>query len=114
MIYRVRTYNVIAEKLDLFNEFFEEYLLPNQRKNGSILIGRWVDLAGEKVTAIWQYESLKAYEEIEERIRLTELHKKAQIRKKMIEPLFKDTKQEFWEMTGDYHRKEIFYETNNI
>ncbi|MGD6965238.1 hypothetical protein ACQCVP_02265 [Rossellomorea vietnamensis] len=39
MIYRVKTYKISEENLELFNEFFLQYLFPNQIKNGSSLIG---------------------------------------------------------------------------
>jgi 8-oxo-dGTP diphosphatase len=32
MIYRRKTYRIIPEKIEAFNEFFRDYLLPNQLK----------------------------------------------------------------------------------
>jgi hypothetical protein len=106
MIYRVKIYNVIPEKLETFNDFFKTYLYPNQLKHGSRLVGRWVDHSKTKITAIWEYGSVQQYEEIEKNIRRTELHKKAKSRKKKLGPLFISSSQEFWEMTGTYLLKE--------
>lgn len=43
MIYRKKTYKIKSENLTVFNNFFHKYLLPNQLKYGSQLIGRWVN-----------------------------------------------------------------------
>ncbi|WP_421384841.1 hypothetical protein ACOJQI_08745 [Bacillus salacetis] len=106
MIYRVKMYEIIPEKFELFNEFFHEYLYPNQVQHGSKLVGRWVDLSKTKITAIWEYETIEQYGQIEMEIRMTELHIRAKKRKKKIEPLFFTSTQEFWEMTGEYSMKE--------
>jgi hypothetical protein len=106
MIYRVRTYEILPEKLEKFNEFFMEYLYPNQLKHGSRLVGRWVDLSRTKITAVWEYESVLQYENIEKRISRTKMHKEAKRRKNELGPLFITSNQEFWERTGDYLKKE--------
>ncbi|WP_187445073.1 NIPSNAP family protein [Rossellomorea vietnamensis] len=106
MIYRVKTYKISEKNLELFNEFFIQYLFPNQIKNGSSLIGRWVNSSKNKVTAIWAYENYNHYEEIERKIRQTKMHKEAKKRKKELPKLFISSSQEFWEMTGDYKEKE--------
>lgn len=106
LIYRVKTYKVSEENLELFNEFFLQYLFPNQIKHGSHLIGRWVNSSKNKVTAIWAYENYNHYEEIERKIRQTKMHKEAKKRKQELPELFISSSQEFWEMTGDYKEKE--------
>jgi hypothetical protein len=107
LIYRVKTYRINEEKLEVFNEFFHEYLLPNQKKHGALLVGRWVDSSKKKITAIWKYESYQEYERIEQQIQQTELHKQAKRRKLSLPPLFLESHQEFWEMTGDYEKERI-------
>ncbi|MCA1053687.1 NIPSNAP family protein [Rossellomorea aquimaris] len=102
MVYRVRTYRINPQQLERFTTYFHEYLLPNQIRFGSRLIGRWVNESKTSITAIWLYENKNQYHEIENKIKRTNLHKQAQQRKKDLEPLFLSTHQEFWEMTGPY------------
>ncbi|WP_456271395.1 NIPSNAP family protein [Bacillus sp. AK031] len=75
MIYQVKTYRINEEQLGVFNEFSHKYLLPNQKKQGAHLVGRWVDTSKEKITAIWKYDSYQEYEMIEQQIKQTKLHK---------------------------------------
>ncbi|WP_221568106.1 NUDIX domain-containing protein [Alkalihalobacillus sp. TS-13] len=103
MIYRKKTYYINPEQVDTFNDFFHTYLLPNQWKNGAKLIGRWVSGDKRYITAIWEYESLEAYEKIEERVRADELHKQAEAEKHRIAKIILSSKQEFMEATADYH-----------
>ncbi len=102
MVYRVRTYEIMPEKLNDFNHFFHEFLLPNQLHFGSKLLGRWINQESTKITAIWEYRDIEQYYHIEDQIKKTDLHKTAQTVKKSLEPLFISTKQEFWTMTGEY------------
>lgn len=102
MIYRVKMYEIFPERLTVFNAFFQEYLLPNQRRFGAQLIGRWVNEDRTRITAIWGYQSKEQYEHIEAQIRQTDLHQKAKLKRESLGPLFVSSKQEFWEMTGDY------------
>jgi hypothetical protein len=107
MIYRVKSYWINAEQLEVFNDFFHEYLLPNQKKHGALLVGRWVNSSKTKITAIWRYENNHEYERIERQIEQTELHKQAKKRRLSLPPLFLDSQQEFWEMTGNYDNEGI-------
>lgn len=107
MVYRVRTYEIIPEILPQFNHLFHTYLLPNQLHHGAELIGRWVNVECTKITAIWKYESKEQFTEIEESIKTTSLHQKAQSYRRTIEPLFISTKEEYWTMTGNYDFKEM-------
>ncbi|TLS38758.1 NUDIX domain-containing protein [Pseudalkalibacillus caeni] len=102
MIYRKKTYKIKPEKLETFNGFFHEYLLPNQLKNGSRLIGRWVNENQDEITAIWQYESYEAYKKIEEKVRQDPMNEKAQKRRKEIGDLYLESKQDFLTETGEY------------
>lgn len=52
IIYRKKTYKIQSENLAVFNNFFHKYLLPNQLKHGSKLIGRWVNEKQTEITAI--------------------------------------------------------------
>jgi 8-oxo-dGTP diphosphatase len=42
MFYRRGVLRIISEKIDGFNEYFHDYLLPIQLTNGAKLIGRWI------------------------------------------------------------------------
>lgn len=100
MIYRKKTYKIDPSKYELFNEFFHTYLYPNQIKNGSTLIGRWVNESRDKIEAIWEYENIEKYEMIEEKIKQSELHQKAKKRRAEIGELFIESEQEFLTSTS--------------
>lgn len=102
MIYRKKTYTINPDGLEVFNEFFHTYLLPNQWKNGSNLVGRWVNEDKTEVTAIWEYKSMEEYERIEDRVRQDDLHKQAQEHKSKLKGIVLSSKQEFLDSTGDY------------
>ncbi|WP_175989170.1 NIPSNAP family protein [Bacillus sp. Marseille-Q1617] len=102
MVYRIRTYRIKPERFELFTEFFHHYLLPNQLKFGSKLVGRWVNSDKTSIMAIWEYEDHEHYKKIEGKIKQTKLHKQAQKRKDELGQLFLSTNQEFWEKTGDH------------
>lgn len=99
MIFRRKTYRVIPEKIEAFNEFFLNYLLPNQLKNGARLVGRWVNEARDEIVAIWEYNSMEDYRAIEERVRQDELHQRAQARRAELGRLFIESRQDFLEST---------------
>ncbi len=106
MIYRRKTYAIRPEKLDEFNEFFHTYLYPNQLKHGAKLIGRWVNESHDEITATWQYDSLEQYEEIESKIRKSDLHMKAKERRDELGDLYLESSQEFLTSTAEpysYH-----------
>ncbi len=106
MIYRRKTYTVQPHKVNEFNDFFHTYLYPNQRKHGAKLIGRWVNEDQNEITATWQYDSYSHYEEIEQRIRKSDLHQKAQARRQELGNLFLESKQDFLTSTAEpytYH-----------
>jgi hypothetical protein len=65
MIYRRKTYKIDPEQFERFNRFFHEYFYPNQMKHGATLVGRWVTKEKDEITAIWEYESIEAYQNIE-------------------------------------------------
>ena len=56
MIFRLRQYKVAPEKIDVFNTFFRERLLPVQKRYGACLIGRWQTENGNRVAALWVYD----------------------------------------------------------
>jgi 8-oxo-dGTP diphosphatase len=102
MIYRRRIYKVAPEKVTVFNEFFHTYLLPNQLKNGARLVGRWTNETQDEVTAIWEYESMKAYKRVEEAVRCDPLHQLAQQNRHKLEGCILSKQEDFLHSTGQY------------
>ncbi|WP_227396048.1 NIPSNAP family protein [Jeotgalibacillus aurantiacus] len=77
MFYRRKYYLVKNEFVDAFNQHFNDTNLPNQLKNGSRLVGRWMRKQDENLTeifAIWEYDHYDQYVEIETRIKQNEAH----------------------------------------
>jgi 8-oxo-dGTP diphosphatase len=103
MLYRRKTYKINPETLELFNEFFHTYLLPNQLKHGAKLIGRWVTETKDEIVAIWEYKDYETYEKIEQLVREDELHHLAKEKLKEIAPLYIESRQDFLTATGNYH-----------
>ncbi|MFQ3546240.1 NUDIX domain-containing protein [Halobacillus rhizosphaerae] len=103
MIYRRKTYTIDPNSFEAFTQFFHEYLLPNQLGHGARLIGRYVTLDHKEIMALWEYDSFGDYEAITNKIRQSELHEKAQKRRKELGDLFIESKEDFLESTGEYH-----------
>ncbi|MGV3465371.1 MAG: NIPSNAP family protein, partial [Heyndrickxia sp.] len=101
-IFRKKVYKVSQEKVQVFTDFFHEYLYPNQMKHGSKLVGRWVNEKRDEIMAIWEYESLEQYHKIEQKIRESELHRLAQEKRKELGNLYIESSQEFLTPTGNY------------
>jgi ADP-ribose pyrophosphatase YjhB (NUDIX family) len=102
MICKRETYRVLPEKVNEFNKFFDEYLLPNQIKNGAKLIGRWVTETKDEIIALWEYPSYEEYLKIEERVRNDKMHQRAQSQIQKLGNLYLDNRQDFLESTGTY------------
>ncbi|MDY0407545.1 NUDIX domain-containing protein [Virgibacillus soli] len=102
MFYRKKTYHITPEMLDRFNQFFHRYLYPNQIKHGAKLIGRWVNEEQSEITAIWKYTSRNQYEQIENKIRQSDIHQQAQQERKRIEPIYISSREEFITSTAPY------------
>lgn len=72
VFYRRKSYIVKKEFVTVFNELFHEINLPNQLKNGSRLVGRWMldaDDDAMEIFAIWEYDCYEDYARIESSIR---------------------------------------------
>lgn len=65
----MRIYRVVEDNLEDFRDFFLQHLLPVQQRYGARLVGRWVTEQRDRVVAIWEYDSLDAYNEIAEAVR---------------------------------------------
>ncbi|MGP4041946.1 NUDIX domain-containing protein [Gracilibacillus sp. D59] len=103
MVFRRRTYQIKPEMLSIFNSFFQEYLYPNQKRFGAKLVGRWVNETKDEITAIWEYQSMEHYHQIEDNIRKTELHQKSKQKRKELGNLYVESRQDFLESTVPTH-----------
>ena len=77
MFYRRKFYIVKKEFVEHLNQLFNEINLPNQLKNGSRLVGRWmldVQEGNVEIFAIWEYDSYEDYMRIESTIRKDPKH----------------------------------------
>ena len=101
--YRKKVYKVLPEMVPIFTDFFHQYLYPNQMKHGAKLIGRWVNENQDEIMAIWEYESLEQYQQIEQNIRESELHKRAQQKRKELGNLYIESYDDYLTPTGNYH-----------
>ena len=100
MIYRMRTYQVVSENLDRFNDFFVEHLLPTQLRHGARLVGRWSTEDG-RVVAIWEYDNRAEYERIQKAVTADPETAHAQQVRATLPPLFTSVIETF--MTSTVH-----------
>ncbi len=87
MLYRVRRYAALPERLAAFHDFFNDYLLPVQVRHGARLVGRW-ETDDAEVIAVWEYDDLAAYERIDAAVRADPDSARAQEHRRSLEPLF--------------------------
>lgn len=106
MLYRRQTYRVQPDQVARFNEFFRDYLLPNQRKHGARLVGRWMTEDCTEITALWEYLDRNEYEAIERAVVSDPMHLAALARRQQIEPLYQGSQKDFLVATGSYKSQE--------
>lgn len=100
MIFRLRQYKVEAGKIDVFNSFFKDYLLPVQQRHGAKLIGRWQTNNGSQIAALWVYDNQEHYKTTQENVRNDPDAAKAQEhRKANLNPLFTEKEEAFMTST---------------
>ncbi|WML40041.1 NUDIX domain-containing protein [Neobacillus sp. OS1-2] len=102
MFYIRETFQILPEKVSEFNEFFHNYVLPNQLKNGAKLVGRWITEPKDEIVAIWEFPSYEEYEKIEERVLRDEMYKHAQTQLQKRGKLLIDHSKDFLNPTGAY------------
>ncbi|WP_200908475.1 NIPSNAP family protein, partial [Rossellomorea vietnamensis] len=96
------TYNINPEKLEDFNEFFHKFIYPYYLSCGARLLGRWVNASKTEILAIWEYNSMEEYREIEREIMSSNFQKVANIRRKELGALYIKSHQELLTSTGHY------------
>jgi hypothetical protein len=94
VIYGIRRYQSLPETADAFHDFFNNYLLPVQRRHGARLVGRWVTDAGE-ILAVWEYDDMAAYERIRSAVAADPDAARAQEIRTGIGTLFTDVHESF-------------------
>jgi hypothetical protein len=95
-LFRQRHYRVVPGKIDRFNRFFHDWLLPIQQRHGAIPIGRWQTEDGAEVIALWAYAGRARYRAIEAAVRADPASRAAQEhRQRHLEPLLLNTEQRF-------------------
>lgn len=99
------------EKLEEFNSFFHKYLYPNQMKHGAKLVGRWVNDSKDEILAIWEYKNIEHYQNIEDKIKNSDLHQTAKEKRKELGDLYIESNQDFLTSTASpasyHHPKHI-------
>ena len=93
-MYRMKTYTAVPENLPLFHAFFRDWLLPIQRRHGARLVGRW-ETDDHRVVAVWEYDSLEAYESVEAAVRSDPDSVRAQQHRSTLPPLFTSREEVF-------------------
>lgn len=99
MLYRIRRYAALPEKLAAFHDFFAVYLLPVQVRHGARLIGRW-ETDDEEVIAVWEYDDMDSYERIDAAVRADPDSVRAQQARNTLGPLFTEKHETFARSTA--------------
>jgi hypothetical protein len=94
----MRIYQAVPENLPVFHQFFNEYLLPVQLKHGARLVGRW-ETEDSRIVAIWEYDSLVSYEEIQAAVRDDPASHAAQAYRQTLPQLFTEFEEVFMTST---------------
>ena len=98
MIYRMRIYQAVPENLSSFHRLFNEYLLPIQLRHGARLIGRW-ETEDARVVAVWEYDSMAAYNHIQEAVRKDPASARARAFRDSLPPIFTESEEVFMKST---------------
>jgi len=94
MLYRVRRYVAVPERLAAFHDFFNGYLLPVQLRHGARLVGRW-ETDAQEVIGIWEYDDMAAYERIDAAVRADPDSAKAREHRDALGELFTEKHETF-------------------
>jgi len=98
MIYRMRTYVAIPDRVDDFTQFFLEHLYPPQRDHGARLVGRWLTEDGRMV-AVFEYDDRAHFERVDAAVRADPRAAAAQARREELGPLFEGYDEVFMRST---------------
>ena len=65
MFFRCRIYEVLPDRLPVFHELFEKYLLPIQARHGATLVARIASTVKDRLVALWLYNSADHMAEVQ-------------------------------------------------
>ncbi|MGL6337922.1 MAG: NIPSNAP family protein [Waterburya sp.] len=100
MIFRLRQYKVVPGKTEVFNSFFQDKLLPVQKRYGACLVGRWQTEDGNHIAALWVYDSIEQYRAIQAKVRIdSDLIAALEFRRANLDPLVTETEELFMTST---------------
>ncbi len=103
MFCRREIHRISPERIMDINKLFDEYVLPNQLKNGAKLIGRWITEDKNEIVTMWHYPNYGDYLKIEKRVKKDQLHQQAKKQLLTLGNPYLDYRQEFLTSTGVYH-----------
>lgn len=103
MIYKKEIITIHPDDYERVTQFFHKYELPLHLGHGARLIGRYKTEESNEVTCLWEYDSHEEFHNIQEKIKQSDLYRKAMKERDDIEQLFLEVKVEMLEKTGDYH-----------
>ena len=98
MLYRMRIYQAVEENVEIFNRFFNEHLLPIQKKYGARLVGRW-QTEDCRIVAVWEYDNHESYQQIQEKVRADPDSQAAQKYRKTLPSLINNQEEVFMHNT---------------
>jgi hypothetical protein len=98
VIYRMRTYTAIPDRLDDFTAFFLEHLLPVQLRHGARLVGRW-STPDHRVVAIWEYDGIDEFHRIQAAVAADPDSVRARAHRATLGPLFTERQETFMTST---------------
>lgn len=102
MFYRRERYLIQSKDVGTFNQFFDEYLLPVQVKNGAKLVGRWINESEDEFLTIWEYPNYEEFVKIEERIKRDKMYLQMQEQQRKLGRLYTQKVEDILTSTGDY------------
>jgi 8-oxo-dGTP diphosphatase len=104
MFCRREIHKICNGKMKEFNQYFEEYVKPNQLKNGAKLIGRWLTADENEVLTMWHYQSFDDFLKIEERVIKAQLNQQAEAQLLKLGKLYSEYRQDFLTSSGTDHQ----------
>jgi hypothetical protein len=68
MVFRCRIYTVVPGMMAAFTDLFQNYLFPVQARYGARLVARLQSEDGNRVLALWVYDSREEYQAIQDKV----------------------------------------------
>lgn len=107
MYFRRKRYQVLPGRAADFTAFFEEQLLPLQRRHGARLVGRWATVDGSEIMALWAYADRDEYERVESAVRADPAHAAAMAAREDLGRMYEGSAEDFLLPTGKYDGQSV-------